>query len=102
MRERVKRIFKNVDDHLDLIVLMNSTEPHIDMSFFYATGVTDGIFEGCAAWLHPDGSAEIMTSALEGLLLREAEEDLYALQGDPPLHAAMPPLRHGRATVPGP
>ena len=65
MRERVKRIFKNVDDRLDLIVLMNSTEPHIDMSFFYATGVTDGIFEGCAAWLHPDGHAEIMTSALE-------------------------------------
>ncbi len=65
MRARVKRIFKNVDDHLDLIVLMNSVEPHIDMSFFYATGLTDGLFEGCAAWLRPDGSAEIMTSALE-------------------------------------
>lgn len=65
MRERVKRIFKNADDHVDLIVLMNSTDPHIDMSFFYATGLTDGLFEGCAAWLHPDGSAEVMTSALE-------------------------------------
>ncbi len=65
MRERVKRIFRKVDDHVDLIVLMNSTEPHIDLSFFYATGLTDGIFEGCAAWLHPDGHAEIMTSALE-------------------------------------
>ena len=65
MRARVKRIFRNVGDHLDLIVLMNSVEPHIDMSFFYATGLTDGLFEGCAAWLRPDGSAEIMTSALE-------------------------------------
>ncbi len=65
MRARVKRIFKNVGDHLDLIVLMNSVEPHIDMSFFYATGLTDGLFEGCAAWLHPDGSVEVMTSALE-------------------------------------
>lgn len=65
MRARVKRIFKNADDHPDLIVLMNSTEPHIDMSFFYATGLTDGLFEGCAAWLHPDGGAEITTSALE-------------------------------------
>ena len=65
MRERVKRIFRNAGDHVDLIVLMNSVEPHIDMSFFYATGITDGLFEGCAAWLHPDGSAEIMTSALE-------------------------------------
>ena len=65
MRERVKRIFRNVGDHVDLIVLMNSTDPHVDMSFFYATGLADGLFEGCAAWLHPDGSAEIMTSALE-------------------------------------
>lgn len=65
MRARVKRIFRNADDHVDLIVLMNSVDPHIDMSFFYATGITDGLFEGCAAWLHPDGSAEIMTSALE-------------------------------------
>ena len=65
MRERVKRIFRNVGDHVDLIVLMNSVEPHIDMSFFYATGLTDGLFEGCAAWLHPDGSAELMSSALE-------------------------------------
>lgn len=65
MRARVKRIFRNAGDHLDLIVLMNSVDPHIDMSFFYATGLADGLFEGCAAWLHPDGTAEIMTSALE-------------------------------------
>jgi Xaa-Pro dipeptidase len=65
MRERVRRIFRNVEDHVDLIVLMNSTDPHVDMSFFYATGLTDGLFEGCAVWLHQDGGAEIMTSALE-------------------------------------
>lgn len=65
MRARVKKIFRNVGDHVDLVVLMNSVDPHIDLSFFYATGLTDGLFEGCAAWLHPDGSAEIMTSALE-------------------------------------
>ncbi len=62
---RVKKIFRNVGDHVDLIVFLNSTEPHIDMSFFYATGLTDGMFEGCGAWLHPDGSAEITTSVLE-------------------------------------
>jgi Xaa-Pro dipeptidase len=65
MRARVKKIFRNIDDHLDLVVLLNSIDPHVDVSFFYATGLTDGLFEGCAAWLHPDGSAEIMTSALE-------------------------------------
>ncbi len=65
MRERVKKIYRNVADRVDLIVFLNSTEPHIDMSFFYATGLSDGLFEGCAAWCYPDGHAEVMTSALE-------------------------------------
>ena len=65
MRDRIKRIFRALDDHADLIVLLNATEPHIDLSFFYATGITDGLFEWCAAFLHPDGRAEVLTSALE-------------------------------------
>src|SRR5256886_2657063 len=65
MRERVKRIFRNVNDGLDLILFMNAVDPHIDMSFFYATGITDGLFEGCGAWLAPDGGLKITTSALE-------------------------------------
>ncbi len=77
MRARVRRIFKNAGDDLDLIVLMNSVEPHIDMSFFYATGLTDGIFEGCAAWLHPDGGAEIMTSALEEQAAKKSQLPLH-------------------------
>src|SRR2546425_3614042 len=65
MGERGKRIFRNLNDGVDLIVFLNSVDPHIDMSFFYATGVTDGLFEGCAAWLTPDGDVAITTSALE-------------------------------------
>lgn len=65
MEDRVKRIFRNANDGLDLIVFLNSVDPHIDMSFFYATGLTDGLFEGCGAWLTPDGACHITTSALE-------------------------------------
>src|SRR2546430_16990355 len=65
MGERVKRIFRNLNDGVDLIVFLNSVDPHIDMSFFYATGVTDGLFEGCAAWLTPDSKAAGAASALE-------------------------------------
>jgi len=65
VRHRVRRIFRALDDGPDLIVLLNSVDPHIDLSFFYATGLTDGLFEGCAAWLAPDGGCEITTSALE-------------------------------------
>src|SRR5437879_9872658 len=65
MGGRGKRMFRNLHDGVDLIVFLNSVEPHIDMAFFYATGVTDGLFEGCAAWLTPGGDVAITTSALE-------------------------------------
>ncbi|MCI4371067.1 MAG: Xaa-Pro peptidase family protein [Thermoplasmata archaeon] len=80
MRDRVKRIFKNVNDGLDLIVFLNSVEPHIDMSFFYATGLTGGLFEGCGAWLTPDGNCEITTSALEEETAKKSGLPLHRFQ----------------------
>ncbi|HTD81596.1 MAG TPA: aminopeptidase P family N-terminal domain-containing protein, partial [Thermoplasmata archaeon] len=65
MKARVKAIYRNLKKPVDAIVFSNSTDPHIDLSFFYATGLTDGLFEGCTAWLFPDGRCEIVTSALE-------------------------------------
>jgi len=80
MGERVRRIFRNVNDGLDLIVFLNSVDPHIDMSFFYATGLTDGLFEGCAAWLTPDGGCEITTSALEEEAAKKAGLPLHVFR----------------------
>lgn len=80
MQGRVKRIFRNVGGHVDLIVFLNSTEPHIDMSFFYATGLTDGLFEGCGAWCYPDGHAEITTSALEEETAKKSGLPLHLFQ----------------------
>ena len=65
MKQRVKAIYRHLEGAADVIVFSNSTDPHIDMSFFYATGLTDGLFEGCTAWLFPDGRCEVVTSALE-------------------------------------
>ena len=64
VKTRVKAIYRSLKQPVDAIVLSNSTDPHIDLSFFYATGMTDGLFEGCTAWLFPDGRCEIVTSAL--------------------------------------
>ena len=61
----MRRLYRNIDDGVDLVVFANSTEPHLDMTFMYATGLADGLFEGCAAFCHPDGGVEIATSALE-------------------------------------
>lgn len=80
MRARVRKIFRNIGDHVDLVVFMNSVDPHIDMSFFYATGLTDGLFEGCAAFLRPDGSAEILTSALEEQAAKKSDLPLHVFR----------------------
>ena len=65
MKNRVKQIYRNLKKDVDVIVLANSTDPHIDATFFYATGITTGLFEGCAAFLHPNGSIDLLASQLE-------------------------------------
>ena len=65
MRERVLRIFQNVPETVEAIILANDVEPNLDMSFYYATGVQSGLFEQCAVVLWPDGRSELFTSYLE-------------------------------------
>ncbi len=65
MKERVLRIFQNVPEELDAIILANDVEPSLDMSFYYATGVQSGLFEQCAVVLWPDGRSQLFTSYLE-------------------------------------
>ena len=60
---RLKRIFEYAPE-VDAIVLQNSREPHVDMSFFYVTGLSSGLFEGCVAIVYPD-HLEVISSALE-------------------------------------
>ncbi|MDD1747467.1 MAG: aminopeptidase P family protein [Methanomassiliicoccales archaeon] len=65
MKERVLRIFQNMSEKVDAIVLANDIEPNLDMSFYYATGVESGLFEQCAVVLWPDGRSQLFTSFLE-------------------------------------
>jgi len=65
MNSRVKKIFSELSDQVDVVLLMNDVEPNIDLSFFYVTGLDSGIFEGCAALLWQDGSLELLVSELE-------------------------------------
>jgi Xaa-Pro dipeptidase len=74
MRSRVRRIFRELSKPPDAILLANATEPHVDQSFFYATDVQSGTFEGCQAVLFPDGSTHILTHPLEAESARTARE----------------------------
>ncbi len=65
MKGRIRKIFRNAEDKLDLVVIQTSTEPYVDRTFFYVTGLTQGVMEGSTAILRPDGSVRILTSTLE-------------------------------------
>lgn len=71
MATREKWIFSSVKEDVDAIVLMNAVEPNLDSSFFYATGIPNGLFEGCLAIVEPR-RIEVLTSELESLSASEA------------------------------
>lgn len=63
LMQRIKKIFANTKD-VDAIVIQNATEPHIDLTFFYITGLTSGLFESSTAILTKD-TFEIIIPQLE-------------------------------------
>ncbi len=65
MQSRVQRIFDSLEEDVEVIVISNATEPHLDATFFYVTGLTKGVFEGSSLFLYPDGRVEMLTSRLE-------------------------------------
>ncbi len=80
MKSRIKNIFDKVDDDLDAIVIYNSTKPHLDKTFFYATGLIEGQFEGCVLVMYPDHSAEILVSELEAESAKKSDIPLTVMK----------------------
>ncbi|MFP4050477.1 MAG: M24 family metallopeptidase [Thermoplasmata archaeon] len=80
MRSRIGNIFERIDEDLDAVVIFNSTKPHLDKTFFYATGLTEGQFEGCILVMYPDHSAEILVSELEAESARKADIPLTVMK----------------------
>lgn len=71
MATKERRFFGPLKGRVDAVVLMNATEPNLDRSFFYATGITSGLFEDCVAIVWPRG-VEVLSSNLEELSARKA------------------------------
>ncbi len=99
MKPRVKAIYRNLKSRPDVIVLSNSTDPHVDQSFFYATGLTDGLFEGCTAWLRPDGGCEVVVSSLEEEAARKGGAPLHVYHNRNERRKAMRELADGARRV---
>lgn len=64
-KNRIIKLFNNIDTNLDAIIIKNYLEPFIDNNFFYFTGLEEGIYEGCTAILFPEKKSELLISDLE-------------------------------------
>ncbi|MBS3790385.1 MAG: aminopeptidase P family protein [Candidatus Thermoplasmatota archaeon] len=66
MRSRIESIFEWLEEEdPEAIVILNSVKPHVDKTFFYASGLYRGEFENCALIMYPDHTAEMCVSKLE-------------------------------------
>jgi Xaa-Pro dipeptidase len=71
MATREKKIFAELEHDIGAVVLTNGSEPNLDLTFFYVTGITSGLFEECLAIIKRNG-VEVVSSQLEELSSRQA------------------------------
>ena len=69
MATKERKLFAELKNDVDAVAFTNGTEPNIDLSFFWATGIPNGIFEGGVAIATPR-SVEVISSELEELSAR--------------------------------
>lgn len=87
MKTRVQRIFESLPQGTEALVLANSTDPHLDQSFFYLFDVPSGLFEGSFAVAYPDGRLHVLSSPLE------EESAVQAAKRDPSVEVHVPHRR---------
>ena len=82
MKERIKKIFNNIKQKPNFIIIKNSDEPHIDENFFYVTGLDKGLFEGSCAILFPDGKIHLLVSELEEQSAKKANAEIFVYKNE--------------------
>lgn len=68
---RIKRIFSNLNGKVDSFLIANNQYPNIDLNFFYVSGITSGVFEGCYVIAKSNGEGYLITSELEESIARK-------------------------------
>jgi len=82
-RNRIKRVFAEVENDgkaVDVVLFVNSTEPHMDLGFFYVTGLTEGVFEDSVAAVWKDGEGALVTSVLEEETAKKSGFKLHIME----------------------
>jgi Xaa-Pro dipeptidase len=68
---RARRLFSNLDDSVDAVLIVNSRSPFLDDNFRYLTDIVGGVFESSMAVATPTGIT-VITSEMEGDIARKS------------------------------
>jgi Xaa-Pro dipeptidase len=98
LKQRIKRLFSKLPQ-IDCAVFLNSVEPHLDMAFFYVTGVANGLFEGGGAVVTSDGGLDIVTSKLEEESAKKAGAPLHIFRKPAEAEAHFTALLSGKKKI---
>ena len=103
MEPRVKRLFANIEKEMDevpdIVVIANATDPMLDYTFFYATRLEVGRFEGSVAVLFPDGELHVVTSLLEAESASKGDFNLHVFKTLDELNDIMADLLKGAKNI---
>jgi len=77
VKTRIQTLFHSLEKPVDAIIIKNATQPFTDSTFFYVTGLEQGLFEGSLALLYPDGSADLVISELEAETAKNTQSSLH-------------------------
>jgi len=99
VKNRVRNIFTQCEKSVDSILLKNASPPFIDDNFFYVTGLEQGIFEGSAVVLHPDGAIDLLVSELEAESARKATAHLCIYKNKEDFSTMVKHLAAGEKTI---
>jgi Xaa-Pro dipeptidase len=73
-------LWKNVEADVDALFIMNATDPQLDMTFFYLTGLTGGLFESTSILVHKDGNMEMFLPWLEEETAKKCDAELHVFK----------------------
>jgi len=77
LKKRIQRIYHHIPNGIDAILIKNGSDGFIDKNFFYVTNINQGLFEGCALILFPDGSAHLLVTSLEQEIAHKTTENVH-------------------------
>jgi len=72
LKGRLRRIFENADEDVDVVLIANGG--HADPNFFYISGYTSGLFERNLLFLFRDGHIDVLTNPLEEQAARQKKD----------------------------